>query len=263
MGKISFFGNTKFRKRMNLSPGVSANFGKTGASISVGTRGCKTTFGKNGARATVGIPGTGISGSTYRSYNSKRKQSSASSNGRSVTIPIRTRKSNMVWGFTFLILSLAIIIFSFVYPDLWIIGRWIIAIFCGGFLLIGAIVFFTAKSKEDYEEEISDIGDRLNILNKEVVEIKSFTGDDQETILLVEDIDLILNKFFEKKQEYGELLISHLKNISDIEIKEKALLVWNELQNQIEVIDNLIPQMLPRQLEYYQALKPTESYIQK
>lgn len=263
MGKISFFGNTKFRKRMNLAPGVSANFGKAGGSISVGTRGCKATFGKNGVRTTIGVPGTGIGASSYKSYSSKRKQSSAFSSGQAVNVPIRSRQSNMIWGFIFLILSLATIIFSFAYPDLGTVGRWIMAIFCGGFFLIGAIVFFTAKSKEDYEEEISDIGDRLNGFSEKLTEVQSSTEDKQNITMSIEDIDLLLKRFFGKKQEYSDVLILHLKNINDLEIKKKALLVWNELQNQVEVIDNLIPQMLPRQLEYYKALKPTESYIQK
>lgn len=263
MGRSNFFGNTKFRKRMNLAPGVSANFGKTNGSISVGPRGCKTTFGKKGVRTTVGIPGTGFSASVYRPYKSKRKQSSTSSNGQNVIVPIRSRQSNMMWGLTFLIISLVTIIFSFSYPNLMEIGRWIIAIFCGGFLMIGAIVFFTFKSKEDYQEVINELDDRLNSLDDKIAKIKSSVEDVQEPTLSFEDIDLLLKRFFEKNQEYHKVLTSHLRNIKDLETKEKALFVWEELQNQVEMIDSLKSQMLPRQLEYYSVLRPTESYIQE
>lgn len=50
----------RFWRRMQLAPGLSLNFSKSGVSVSVGPRGAKFTIGARGARATVGIPGTGI-----------------------------------------------------------------------------------------------------------------------------------------------------------------------------------------------------------
>lgn len=251
---------------MNLTPGVSANFGKTGGSLSIGPRGCKTTFGKKGVRTTVGIPGTGLSSSAYRPYRSKRKPSSTSSSGQTIIVPIRSRQSNTAWGLMFLVLSLATIIFSFTYPNLIYFGRWVISIICGGFFLLGAIIFFTAKSREDYQddiqEEFNQLDDMLNNLEEKIARIKSSAEDVQKTVLSSEDIDFLLEEFFKKKQEYHNILTLHLKNIKDLEVKEKALLVWGEMWNQVEILDNIEPQMLPRQREYYKVIRPTESYIQ-
>jgi len=51
----------RFFRRLTLIPGVTLNFSKSGASLSVGPRGAKITVGgARGTRATVGLPGTGI-----------------------------------------------------------------------------------------------------------------------------------------------------------------------------------------------------------
>jgi Protein of unknown function (DUF4236) len=54
----------RFNRRVRLLPGLRLNFGKTGVSTSIGTRGAWLTFGKRGTRATVGLPGTGMSYTT-------------------------------------------------------------------------------------------------------------------------------------------------------------------------------------------------------
>jgi hypothetical protein len=51
----------RFRRTVQLFPGLRLNLSKSGVSASVGTRGAWLTFGRNGPRATVGLPGTGIS----------------------------------------------------------------------------------------------------------------------------------------------------------------------------------------------------------
>lgn len=48
-------------RRVKVAPGVTLNFSKSGASVSVGPRGSKVTFGRRGVRQTVGLPGTGLS----------------------------------------------------------------------------------------------------------------------------------------------------------------------------------------------------------
>lgn len=253
---MSFFGNTKFRKRVNLAPGVSANFGKTGGSVSVGPRGCKTTFGKDGVRTTVGIPGTGLSTSTYKPNQSKRKNSPAMSDGQSRTIPIRSRRFNMAWGFTCLVLSLVIIISSFSYPHIMEVGRWIISIIGGGFFLIGSILFFTAKSKEDYREEINELDDRLNDLEENLNELKESAQSQEITQLSTNDIDNLLQRFYDKVQEYYGVKISSIRDKDNIQFKEKANIIWDELQIQMTEIDNVVQFMNTRQSEYYNAIKP-------
>ncbi len=60
----------RFRRSITLCKGVRVNFGMTGASISVGTRGARYTVHSSGRRtASVGIPGTGL----YYTQSSNRK----------------------------------------------------------------------------------------------------------------------------------------------------------------------------------------------
>lgn len=54
-------GFIRFRKRIQILPGVRLNVGTTGVSLSAGSRGAQVTIGKTGARATVGLPGSGLS----------------------------------------------------------------------------------------------------------------------------------------------------------------------------------------------------------
>lgn len=50
----------RFFKRVQVIPGVTLNFSKSGVSTSFGPKGLKYTTGKGGSRFTAGIPGTGI-----------------------------------------------------------------------------------------------------------------------------------------------------------------------------------------------------------
>jgi hypothetical protein len=69
------------RRSIKLAPGIRFNFGKRGASLSVGGRGLTTNINKHGSRTTVSLPGTGASystkrrslfdGNSHRSFNMK------------------------------------------------------------------------------------------------------------------------------------------------------------------------------------------------
>ena len=51
----------RFRKSISLCKGVKLNFGKTGMSVSLGTKGYHKTISTSGrVTTTVGVPGTGI-----------------------------------------------------------------------------------------------------------------------------------------------------------------------------------------------------------
>ena len=63
----------RFSRRLNILPGLSLNLSKSGASVSVGPRGAKLTLGPRGVRQTVGIPGTGLSYTTTRSWDSSSR----------------------------------------------------------------------------------------------------------------------------------------------------------------------------------------------
>lgn len=61
----------RFYKRVNILPGVSMNFSKSGPSFSFGPRGMKYTVGPKGTRTTFGIPGTGLYYTTTSSHKRK------------------------------------------------------------------------------------------------------------------------------------------------------------------------------------------------
>lgn len=50
----------RFRKRIQLLPGVRVNLSKSGTSVTVGAKGASVNIGKKGTYANTGIPGTGI-----------------------------------------------------------------------------------------------------------------------------------------------------------------------------------------------------------
>lgn len=70
----------RFRKSINVLPGVKLNISKSGISTSVGGRGATVNFSKRGTRTTVGIPGTGIS---YSTMVGKRRRGSRKSSSKS------------------------------------------------------------------------------------------------------------------------------------------------------------------------------------
>lgn len=158
--------SVRFQRRINVLPGLTLNLNKTGASVSIGGKGLRKTYGKNGVRTTVGIPGTGLSHTSYQRYNST-KRGNTPYQSTQPQVPIRTKSENRAWGWVFLVFAIGTIIASFAIPNIVEFGRWFIAIVCGGFLLIGALVFFTATSQEDITQQ-ADYLSKLNDIGKEL-----------------------------------------------------------------------------------------------
>ena len=50
----------RFRKRINIAPGVNINLSKSGVSTTIGKRGASVNIGKNGTYLNMGIPNTGL-----------------------------------------------------------------------------------------------------------------------------------------------------------------------------------------------------------
>lgn len=72
----------RFRRSVKICKGVKINFGKTGASLSVGTKGIHKTFHTSGrVTTTVGLPGTGLYW-TETSNPKKRSSQSTSQQNR-------------------------------------------------------------------------------------------------------------------------------------------------------------------------------------
>jgi tetratricopeptide (TPR) repeat protein len=67
----------RFFRRVKIMPGVSLNFSKSGASVSLGGRGMHYTIGPRGRRVTIGIPGTGLSYTAVSSNGRKTRAAKA------------------------------------------------------------------------------------------------------------------------------------------------------------------------------------------
>lgn len=89
----------RFFKRINIAPGISMNFSKSGPSFSFGPRGMKYTVGPKGTRSTFGIPGTGLYYTTTNSHKQKKGGKSTPS------IPPQSPKPNNSSFFKNLFLS--------------------------------------------------------------------------------------------------------------------------------------------------------------
>jgi hypothetical protein len=76
----------RFRRTMQIVPGLRLNFSRSGPSVSFGPRGLHYTVGMKGTRATIGIPGSGLSWTSYQSYSSgDRSEPSGSAPPRAST----------------------------------------------------------------------------------------------------------------------------------------------------------------------------------
>jgi hypothetical protein len=63
----------RFRRTMQVIPGLRLNLSRSGPSVSFGPRGLHYTVGTKGTRATVGIPGSGLFWTSYKPYSSGRR----------------------------------------------------------------------------------------------------------------------------------------------------------------------------------------------
>lgn len=63
----------RFRRSVQVVPGIRLNFSRSGPSVSLGVRGFHYTLGSRGTRVTAGIPGTGLSWSQYTPYADKSR----------------------------------------------------------------------------------------------------------------------------------------------------------------------------------------------
>ncbi|GHL51031.1 hypothetical protein ECZU29_58810 [Escherichia coli] len=63
----------RFRKSINIIPGVRLNLSNGAPSLSVGPRGASVSFGSRGTYANLGLPGTGLSYRTRRSGRAFRR----------------------------------------------------------------------------------------------------------------------------------------------------------------------------------------------
>ena len=81
----------RFRQKIKICDGISLNLSKKGvSSLTLGGRGAALNVGRKGMRATAGIPGSGMSYSSYSSYNGSSAGSTTYQNEYTV-LPIMMR----------------------------------------------------------------------------------------------------------------------------------------------------------------------------
>jgi hypothetical protein len=69
----------RFRRTMQITPGLRLNLSRSGPSVSFGPRGLHYTVGMKGTRTTVGISGSGLFWTSYKPYSSGRRPLSSGS----------------------------------------------------------------------------------------------------------------------------------------------------------------------------------------
>ena len=70
----------RFRKRINIAPGVNLNLSKSGISTTIGKKGASVNIGKNGTYLNTSIPGTGLYSRQKISSNYKSTKAYVSRN---------------------------------------------------------------------------------------------------------------------------------------------------------------------------------------
>lgn len=64
----------RFKRTAKILPGIKLNINKDSLSVSVGPKGAKTTIGTKGVRQTVGLPGTGLSYTNTKNYETSTSE---------------------------------------------------------------------------------------------------------------------------------------------------------------------------------------------
>lgn len=85
----------RFFQRVNLLPGLTLNFSKSGLSLSMGPRGARFTVGGRGTRATLGLPGTGLFYSVHRPWRKAAAQPGQGGRSQKTTAPSAQEQSKM------------------------------------------------------------------------------------------------------------------------------------------------------------------------
>ena len=63
---VGFF---RFRRSINIAPGIKINLNKKSTSLTIGRRGIHTTINGSGVRNTIGFPGSGLSYTSYQKFD--------------------------------------------------------------------------------------------------------------------------------------------------------------------------------------------------
>ena len=183
----------RFRKRINIAPGVNVNLSKGGVSTSIGRKGVSVSMSKNGAYLNTSIPGTGL-------YH---RQKLFSIKKRGVT---STSSHNMLgcmvkgWGYISLFTLIGGIILLIMgeiqFDKNVILG--LIIFFLSAILIVGGkiikSIMGTERQGEDVIEETTQQSDSFSNPSSQKIEFKSTATTKPDDVKVKPDIESFKSK---------------------------------------------------------------------
>ena len=183
----------RFRKRINIAPGVNVNLSKGGVSTSIGRKGVSVSMSKNGAYLNTSIPGTGL-------YH---RQKLFSIKKRGVT---STSSHNMLgcmvkgWGYISLFTLIGGIILLIMgeiqFDKNVILG--LIFFFLSAILIVGGkiikSIMGTERQGEDVIEETTQQSDSFSNPSSQKIEFKSTATTKPDDVKVKPDIESFKSK---------------------------------------------------------------------
>ena len=184
----------RFRKRINIAPGVNVNLSKGGVSTSIGRKGVSVSMSKNGAYLNTSIPGTGL-------YH-RQKLFSIKKRGVTSTSSYINMLGCMVkgWGYISLFTLIGGIILLIMgeiqFDKNVILG--LIIFFLSAILIVGGkiikSIMGTERQGEDVIEETTQQSDSFSNPSSQKIEFKSTATTKPDDVKVKPDIESFKSK---------------------------------------------------------------------
>ena len=184
----------RFRKRINIAPGVNVNLSKGGVSTSIGRKGVSVSMSKNGAYLNTSIPGTGLYHRQKLFSIKKRGVTSTSSHINMLGCMVKG------WGFISLFTLIGGIILLIMgeiqFDKNVILG--LIIFFLSAILIVGGkiikSIMGTERQGEDVIEETTQQSDSFSNPSSQKIEFKSTATTKPDDVKVKPDIESFKSK---------------------------------------------------------------------
>ena len=184
----------RFRKRINIAPGVNVNLSKGGVSTSIGRKGVSVSMSKNGAYLNTSIPGTGLYHRQKLFSIKKRGVTSTSSHINMLGCMVKG------WGYISLFTLIGGIILLIMgeiqFDKNVILG--LIFFFLSAILIVGGkiikSIMGTERQGEDVIEETTQQSDSFSNPSSQKIEFKSTATTKPDDVKVKPDIESFKSK---------------------------------------------------------------------
>ena len=184
----------RFRKRINIAPGVNVNLSKGGVSTSIGRKGVSVSMSKNGAYLNTSIPGTGLYHRQKLFSIKKRGVTSTSSHINMLGCMVKG------WGYISLFTLIGGIILLIMgeiqFDKNVILG--LIIFFLSAILIVGGkiikSIMGTERQGEDVIEETTQQSDSFSNPSSQKIEFKSTATTKPDDVKVKPDIESFKSK---------------------------------------------------------------------